>query len=94
MEVDHIDRNPLNNHRINLRICTKAQNQQNCKGRGGTSKYKGVCWEKRRKKWRATIKNNGKQVHIGEFCDEKEAAKAYNKKALEFFGEFSRLNKI
>jgi len=94
MEVDHINRDTLNNHRDNLRICTRAQNQQNCKSRGGTSKYKGVCWENRRNTWRTTIKFNGKQIHIGEFMDEIEAAKAYNGKAIEFFGEFARLNPV
>jgi len=91
--VDHINHNGLNNRRSNLRLCTHKQNQRNRRpNRGGTSEYKGVHWSKNRKKFRAMICNNSKIIHLGYFQDETEAAKAYDKKAKELFGEFAYLN--
>ena len=91
--VDHKNHNGLDNRRSNLRLCTHAQNQQNTKPRsGGTSKYKGVFWEKAKKKFRAKITHNRKGIHLGYFDDEIDAAKAYDKKAVELFGEFAYLN--
>ncbi len=91
--VDHIDHNGLNNQKTNLRLCTNQQNQQNRKpNRGGTSKYKGVYWHKQHKKYRASICHNKKRLHLGYFKDEIDAAKAYDKKARELFGEFAYLN--
>jgi len=91
--VDHRDHNGLNNRKTNLRLCTKKQNQENRRpNRGGTSKYKGVHWCNTYKKFRARICHNGKRIHLGYFEDEIEAAKAYDKKARELFGEFAYLN--
>jgi hypothetical protein len=91
--VDHINHNSLDNRRSNLRLCTHAQNQQNTKPRsGGTSKYKGVHWEKARNKFRARITYNRKGIHLGMFDSEIDAAKAYDKKARELFGQFAYLN--
>jgi hypothetical protein len=90
--VDHEDRNKRNNQRHNLRVCSNAQNSQNSKSRPGTSKYKGVSWEKRVEKWRATIVKDGRQTHIGTFKEAIEAAKAYDAKAKELFGPFAYLN--
>ena len=92
MVVDHIDGNSLNNRRCNLRSCTTAQNICNQRPKGGTSKYKGVCFQKRENKWKAKIRFNGKGIHIGNFDEEIDAAKAYDKKANELFGEFAYLN--
>lgn len=91
--VDHVNRNGLDNRRQNLRFVT---NSQNCWNRIGvqntTSKYKGVSWDRRRIKWRAKIVHNGKIYHIGRFDSEEEAALAYNKKAIELYGEYACLN--
>ncbi len=88
--VDHIDHNGLNNCRGNLRLCTTAQNSRNMfSNNGSTSRYKGVCWHKKRKKWSATIQFNKKSYHLGYFEDEIKAAKAYDKQAAEYFGEFA-----
>jgi len=95
--VDHADGNPLNCTRDNLRVCTIRQNAGNQRKRENvsvTSKFKGVSWEKRVSKWRATIFKNYKQIHIGTFESEEDAAKAYNAKAIEVFGEFARLNNV
>ena len=95
LEVDHIDHNALNNQKYNLRICTHAQNDRNSKIRNdNTSGYKGVSWRPDRKKWRANININMRQLHLGYFDDPKSAAKAYNKAALIHFGEFALLNKL
>ena len=91
--VDHRDHNGFNNRRDNLRLCTNKENQQNKRPmRGKTSRYKGVHRCKSRKMFRAKIRHNGKQMHLGYFENEIDAAKAYDKKAREFFGEFAFLN--
>jgi len=91
--VDHIDRNGLNNTRKNLRLCRQAENARNQGPRpGGTTKYKGVSWHAHRRKFRARITYEGKEHSLGYFTDEKEAARAYDKKANELFGRFAYLN--
>ena len=91
--VDHINHNGLDNRRENLRLCTRLQNSRNrLPSRGGTSKYKGVTRSKRRKKFMAEIRVNQKKQYLGYFDSEIEAAKAYDKKAKELFGEFAYLN--
>ncbi len=92
--VDHINHNGLDNRKENLRICTNSQNQMNRKRNIGVSKYKGVHWSKHSNKWRARITKNGKNAHLGLFGSEKDAARAYNKKATILFGEFALLNDI
>jgi hypothetical protein len=95
--VDHIDGNPLNNQKCNLRVCTARENVINSKRHGKYSKYKGVSYcstEKRKKRWVAACEVNNKRITIGRYYTEKEAADAYNKKALELFGEFAKINKI
>lgn len=96
IHIDHINDNKLDNRKKNLRICNNQQNTSNKKKLVGnfTSKYKGVSWEKRVKKWRSTITYYYKQVHIGTFVNEEDAALAYNEKAKELFGEFARLNEV
>ena len=91
--VDHRDHNGLNNRKTNLRLCTKRQNDHNRRPRAGkTSRYKGVYWNKGAKKFVAQIYIKGKKIWLGYFTDEIEAAKAYDKKAAELFGEFAYLN--
>ena len=91
-EVDHIDGNRLNNQKTNLRSSTGQQNQANQLPRIGTSQYKGVSWHSRDRKWRASIRINYKKYNLGNFSSEEEAARAYDAKAREFFGEHARLN--
>jgi len=90
-EVDHINRNGLDNRRQNLRSATRSQNVANSKPRG---KYKGVGWHKRSQKWYAHIGKGGRQFHLGVFDTPEAAAAAYDKAALEKFGEFARLNGV
>ena len=95
METDHINGNKLDNRRCNLRICTKSQNQINSNVNiKNSSGYKGVCWHKDRNKWQVQIEFNGKKYYLGYFVDKIGAAKAYNQKAKELFGEFAYLNKV
>ncbi len=91
-ETDHKNQNELDNRRGNLRPSSRLENSANSKSRPGTSKFKGVYWNKLNKKWCAQIKFDGKKKHLGYFTDEVEAAKEYNKAALKYFGEFAYLN--
>ena len=56
LEIDHIDRNYLNSQRSNFKLVTPSQNAINKAKTKGSSKYKGVCWDKSRNKWMAYIK--------------------------------------
>jgi len=95
VQVDHIDHNPLNNQRNNLRKCTASENRRNQrKIKKATSIFKGVHWNKDCKKWRACISQKRKPIHLGLFLEEKQAAQAYNLKAKELFGEFALLNTV
>jgi hypothetical protein len=89
-EIDHIDGNPLNNQKENLRICTHQENTFNTKSRDGTSMFKGVY--KQNHKWRAQITFNHKHIHLGYHKTEHLAAVHYDVAALYLFGEFAYLN--
>jgi hypothetical protein len=87
--VDHKDRNPQNNKINNLRELDDSQNAMNSnkrksyKNKSTTSIYKGVCWNKQRKKWRASLMFKGKYFHLGSFDNEDDAGQAYNDKIRE-----------
>lgn len=88
--VDHKDGNGLNNNKTNIRICNLMQNRANQKAIGKTLKFKGI--KKHRKKFQAHIGYKNKLIYIGTFISDIEAARAYDKKALEIFGEFANIN--
>ncbi len=74
MSIDHIDRNPLNNVRSNLRLAAHWQNLHNRpKQINNTSGHKGVCWSKREQKWKGFIDVQGKRLHLGTYADLPEA---------------------
>lgn len=98
MLVDHIDGDGLNNRRANLRPATKSQNQANgrhlLKPHKTSSPYRGVYFEKARRRWRAAINSGGRTRSLGVFPTAEDAAVAYNVAALDAFGEFATLNPV
>jgi len=94
--VDHEDCNGLNNTEENLRWATHSQNLGNQRKRAKktSSRFKGVTWQKASGKWQASVQYHGKRFYVGWFESEQDAARAYNKKAIEVFGEYARINTI
>ena len=93
--VDHINGDPLDNRRENLRAATHAENSRNMGlSKKNTTGYKGVRWNKNLKKWRASIWVGGRHMHLGLYTDARSAALAYNDAATLHFGEYARLNSI
>ena len=99
MVTDHINNNPLDNRKSNLRTCSWSENARNRtkpkinKSHTKTSSiYKGVCFEIDRNKWTATIKINGKTKSLGYFDDEIKCAQKYDEYAKLHYGEFAKTN--
>lgn len=91
--TDHKDHNGLNNQRSNLRQATGQQNSANVSPhKGAASRYKGVTWAKQRSKWKAQIGVNGSTRGLGDFASEIQAAMAYDRAAIDTFGEFACTN--
>ena len=91
--VDHINGHPDDNRRNNLRITSQHCNTQNsAKPKSNTTGYKGVCYDKHRGKYLAFIQPNGKFKFLGYFVNPVEAAHAYDKAAVFYFGEYARPN--
>lgn len=93
VDVHHINGNGLDNRRNNLQVVTRQQHRmlthshKRCLGK--SSKFRGVDLDNRRRKWRARIKLDGNETHLGYFEDQETAARAYDRAAKEFFGEFA-----
>lgn len=92
--IDHINGVPSDNRLVNLRACTVAENSRNYpKPPGASSKYRGVSWVKRDQAWAARISNGkGGKASLGNYRDEVEAARAYDKAARDLHGQFAVLN--
>lgn len=85
MIVDHINGNPLDNRKENLRICTQRENMQNMhKHRSG--RLVGCCFNKRNKKWLSRIEVGGKRKYLGYYSTELEAHEAYKEALKELAG--------
>jgi len=89
--VDHIDGNPLNNRKNNLRICNCEENSQNrAKNKNNTSGHKGICWNTREGKWQAYIYLCNKYKNLGLYTDFNKAVLVREKAEEQYFGEFNR----
>ncbi len=89
-EIDHIDRNKLNNQKSNLRFVSRRENNLNRKiPKHNKSGLRGVHFYKITNKWRATIRINGKDKHLGYFNQKEEAGRAYNKAWLIYNGKLN-----
>lgn len=94
--VDHRDGNGLDCRQENMRPATSRQNAQGFRRKTltATSKYRGVSRDRKRQKWQAQIKLDGRVIFLGRFESETDAAIAYNVAALHYFGEFAQLNNV
>lgn len=93
-EIDHINRNGLDNRKENLRVCTHKENMQNQVKMCGSSRFKGVSWDSSNKKWASHIRVENKTKYLGEYTSESDAAIAYNEAAKNYFEEFACLNEV
>lgn len=95
MVVDHINGDPSDCRKCNLRIVTQHVNTYNSGMRKtSTTGYKGVCYDKHRAKYTAHIHPDGKTKFLGYYASPETAAEAYNNAAISFFGEGARLNVV
>lgn len=94
LEVDHEDGDGLNNRRFNLRVCTVGQNRRAFRRKvvGATSRFRGVSHRQDTHAWTARLNTGEKCFNLGCFTLQEDAARAYDKKAQELFGEFAQLN--
>jgi len=94
MVIDHINHDGMDNRRANLRAATHSQNLYNRKKRSGAtqSKYKGIYWRKKTGRWEVRIMFEKKAIHLGRFRSEIDAARAYDRGAMKYHGEFACLN--
>jgi hypothetical protein len=95
VEVDHVNRDGLDNRRANLRLATKRQNQQNCAKRPhNTTGFKGVIRDGHvpARPFLAQVGIDGRRTFLGRFATAEEAARAYDAAAVKHFGEFARVN--
>lgn len=91
--IDHINNNPFDNRKCNLRIVTPKQNAMNKKsGKNSSSNYIGVYFGKKLNKWYSSIKVDNKKIHLGSFDDEIEAAKERDRATIKYYGEYGNLN--
>lgn len=94
-QVDHANRNGLDNTRDNLRTCSGTQNNANrAKLEGRSSRFKGVSWHARSRQWVAAISQDNHDIKLGQFKSEERAARQYDRAARLVFGKFARTNEM
>ena len=92
-DIDHEDRNGLNNKINNLRLATRSDNSKNrSMAENNTSGATGVTWDKKRGRWRAQIKLNGKCKFLGHYINIQDAIQARKEAEKKYFGKFRRLD--
>lgn len=93
MDVDHIDRDGLNNQRANLRVVDHAKNMHwRRPGADTLSEYKGVFASSGSPRWCSSIECYGKREYLGTYDTQEQAARVYDYRARQLFGEFAYLN--
>lgn len=93
LQVDHINRNGLDNRPENLRLVTRGQNGMNRPVQpNNVAGAKGVHWDSAKRKWTAQIIVRGKQYFLGRFNTKEEAASAYDRAAEQGYGEIAWTN--
>ena len=91
--VDYINGDRTDNRRCNLRVCTSKENVRNSKlSANNSSGYKGVSYDKRRKKYSSSISVDYRNHFLGYFDNPEDAARKYDEAAIRYFGEYARLN--
>jgi hypothetical protein len=86
-DIDHINNDPMDDRWENLREASRVQNLANTRARSG---LKGACWVSAKNKWKAQIRRDGKNRHLGYFDTPEEANAAYRDAALKAHGEFAQ----
>ena len=90
-DIDHEDRNGLNNKINNLRLATRSDNSKNrSMAENNTSGVTGVTWDKKRGRWRAQLKLNGKHKFLGYYLNIQDAEQARKEGEVKYFGKFRR----
>lgn len=96
-QVDHINGNTFDNRKSNLRVCTARQNSRNMKKHvDNHSGFKGVYFRPKqpKKPWAVYIKTEISTKYLGSYPTKEQAAEAYNKAAIELYGEYAKLNEL
>lgn len=98
VSVDHINRDKLDNRRVNLRVASMSQQMANTKlNVRNTSGFRGVTKNRKGSTWKATIGHKPakhRKLYLGNFTTAEDAARAYNRAAKKLFGDFAQLNEV
>lgn len=90
MDIDHINRNPLDNRKSNLRICTHNKNMRNkSKQSNNSSGETGVYWSNEKEKWYSQITINGETINLGYFNNKEDAIKSRRKAEIRYFNDYN-----